>query len=99
MGWLLARQKGFEPPTFRLGGGCSIQLSYWRMFHSIVQNILLCVNCKSHDSFRFIFRGPKHILLGLQKMKGGTSMRQTNDPYADLDDLIFDEDAGGPSER
>ena len=27
----LARQKGFEPPTFRLGGGCSIQLSYWRM--------------------------------------------------------------------
>ena len=27
----LARQKGFEPPTFRLGGGCSIQLSYWRV--------------------------------------------------------------------
>ncbi len=26
-------------------------------------------------------------------------MRETNDPYADLDDLIFDEDDGGPSER
>ena len=32
----LARQKGFEPPTFRLGGGCSIQLSYWRMDTSII---------------------------------------------------------------
>jgi len=26
-------------------------------------------------------------------------MRESNDPKADLDDLIFDEDAGGPSER
>jgi hypothetical protein len=26
-------------------------------------------------------------------------LRETNDPYADLDDLIFDEDDGGPSER
>ena len=33
---VLARQKGFEPPTFRLGGGCSIQLSYWRMDTSII---------------------------------------------------------------
>ncbi len=95
----MARQKGFEPPTFRLGGGCSIQLSYWRVFHSIVQNILLCVNRKSGDSFRFIFLLSTHILLRLQKKKGGTCMRQTNDPNADLDDLIFDEDAGGPSER
>ena len=29
----MARQKELESPTFRLGGGRSIQLSYWRIFH------------------------------------------------------------------
>lgn len=29
----------------------------------------------------------------------GSAMRETNDPYADLDDLIFDENDGGPSDR
>ena len=33
------------------------------------------------------------------KGEGGETVRETNDPYADLDDLIFDEDDGGPSER
>ena len=28
----LAPQKEFESPTFRLGGGCSIQLSYWGVY-------------------------------------------------------------------
>ena len=27
----MARQEGFEPPTYRLEGGCSILLSYWRI--------------------------------------------------------------------
>ena len=27
----MARQKELESPTFRLGGGRSIQLSYWRI--------------------------------------------------------------------
>ena len=31
--------------------------------------------------------------------KGDSGMRECNDPTVDLDDLIFDEDAGGPSER
>ncbi len=33
------------------------------------------------------------------KQKGGENMRESNDPSVDLDDLIFDEDDGGPSER
>ena len=40
-----------------------------------------------------------HILLRMQKQKGGGSMRETDDPFADLEDLIFDEDGGYPSER
>lgn len=31
--------------------------------------------------------------------KGAVFMRENSDPNADLEDLIFDEDAGGPSER
>ena len=34
---MVTLQEGFEPPTVRLEGGCSIQLSYWNkilnMFH------------------------------------------------------------------
>ena len=41
----MARQKGFEPPTFRLGGGCSIQLSYRRIeYFSIVPKKRYSVN-------------------------------------------------------
>ena len=27
----MARQEGFEPPTYCLEGSCSIRMSYWRM--------------------------------------------------------------------
>ena len=42
------------------------------------------------------FRGKQAILA---EKKGGRIMRETDDPNADLEDLIFDEDMGGPSER
>ena len=32
-------------------------------------------------------------------LKGGGAMRECDDRSVDLDDLIFDEDDGGPSER
>ena len=32
-------------------------------------------------------------------LKGDHTMRETNDPNADLDDLLFDPDDGGPSQR
>ena len=41
---LLARQKELESPTFRLGGGRSIQLSYWRIYWSIVTEKGTAVN-------------------------------------------------------
>jgi len=40
-----------------------------------------------------------HILSGVQNRKGEMTVRETDDRYADLEDLLFDEDAGGPSER
>lgn len=47
---------------------------------------------------RHIFYLRKHILSS-SLWKGVIVMRESDDPRADLDDLIFDEDAGGPSER
>ena len=34
-----------------------------------------------------------------EREKGGGAMRESNDYTEDLDDLIFDEDDGHPSER
>ena len=38
----MASQRGVEPPACRLGGGCSIQLSYWDIVgaHSISLAVL-----------------------------------------------------------
>ena len=57
--YFLAHQKGFGPPTFRLGGGCSIQLSYWCVFdyRAIVTENSECVN-----KIREIFSQQGHIL-------------------------------------
>ena len=32
-------------------------------------------------------------------MEGGTVMRHANDPLTGIEDLLFDEDGGRPSER
>ena len=35
----LASQAGLEPATYRLEGGCSIQLSYWDIFGPLVVDL------------------------------------------------------------
>ncbi len=42
---------------------------------------------------------PRRIYCPVGKRKDVTAMRESNDPNADLDDLIFEEGDGGPSER
>ena len=48
---------------------------------------------------RHIFCRVKHILSGRDFEEEGSSMWEMADADADLDDLIFEKDAGGPSER
>jgi len=40
----------------------------------------------------------EHIMAGMEQ-KGGEDMEETRDTYADVDDLIFSEEDGGPSQR
>lgn len=47
---------------------------------------------------RQLFQFPGHILSGSHFVKGVKKMRYI-DPRIDLDDLIFGEDDGGPSQR
>ena len=90
----MARLKEFESPTFRLGGGRSILLSYWRIYWNIVSENKTDVNCRDSTVFEFFL-----CYTGCLVRKGGTTVREGSDPYVDLDDLIFDEEDGGPSER
>ena len=62
---------------------------------------MCCVLC-------FIFRffqnlqlhfAPKFAYTDVNVFLGGATMRETNDPCADLEDLIYDEDEGLPSNR
>ena len=53
LGWLfcLALQKELESPTFRLGGGRSIQLSYWSIYWNIVAENKNVVNRRIQHTF------------------------------------------------
>ena len=46
-----------------------------------------------------IFRREGHILESICGKREGDWMYSTGGPEADLEDLLFDEDSGGPSER
>ena len=63
----LASQRGFEPPTPRLGGGRSIQLSYGNIFkiYSILVLNLLNVNrlCPKGGRYNIFLGGPRYIHL------------------------------------
>ena len=72
------------------------------MYLCIVPKIAAGVNQKrilQIVDFPFIFYIRLHILDYVRVLKGGIFMAECNDPYADLEDLLFDEDAGGPSQR
>ena len=89
----MAPQKEFESPTFRLGGGRSILLSYWGVCNSIVPKIISAVN-----------KNPAHFSPAasytVRSEKGGRMrMGEFSEPYIDLEDLLYDEDSGQPSQR
>ena len=68
----LAHQRGLEPPTYRLGGGRSIQLSYWCIRSVILPKFFLSVK-----KIRHFFCFGKHILSGSvfrRKVKPCTSV-------------------------
>ena len=90
----MAPQKEFESPTFRLGGGRSILLSYWGMCGYYSTQI----NCSCQENTAHFFPPPEYTVLEYFE-RSNPSMYYSDDPNADLDDLIFEEDAGGPSER
>ncbi len=101
----MARQKEFETPTYRLGGGRSILLSYWRIYWNIVAKKPDNVNREGKFMYQYNLQqdsadSERRTLYTIPPtLKGGEKMRECNDPNVDLDDLIFDEDDGGPSER
>ena len=53
---------------------------------------------RSVNTIPHIFRFPYHILSRMEKRRGKT-MRETDDRTADIEDLLYDEDGGYPSER
>ena len=45
------------------------------------------------------FFGRSRIYCYIVILKGANTMRESNDPNVDLDDLLFEPDDGGPSQR
>ena len=99
---LLAPPARLELTTLRLGGARSIQVSYGGL--CLLHCTQKCPVCQPKHK-RNYQHFPLHFLPALAYnitdvcVKGGTGVRESNDPNVDLDDLIFDEDDGGPSER
>ena len=91
---LLARLKEFESPTFRLGGGRSILLSYWCIFCPVIVTKKSCSVNKNREIIFHI----QHILSG-RIWRGGENMEEKNERALDIDDLIFGEEETGPSQR
>ena len=86
-----------ELTTLRLGGVRSILVSYGGILNHYIpvyctQRISSCQGKAAH----FL---PLMEYTAMESLERGNSMRESNDPRADLDDLIFDKDDGGPSER
>ena len=57
----LARQEGFEPPTYCLEGSCSILLSYWRIYINMLPAHLRVIPNRSPASAGSIWRRRKEI--------------------------------------
>ena len=74
----------------RLGGDRSIQLSYWGIYWNIVAENKTVVNRR--DAADFAARSA-YTVSSVQR--GGATMKQC----VDIDDLIFEAEDGGPSER
>ena len=48
-GTFLARPKGFEPPVFRIGICCVIQLRHGRIYYAVVKPHIFYLNIKSEQ--------------------------------------------------
>lgn len=95
----MAPWRGLEPPIYRLGGGCvihyatraSIGRGGERRLTTIVANYFDAVKKLWH-----FFYTLGSILFWIAFLGGG---QMCQNEKTDLDDLIFDENDGGPSER
>ena len=87
-----------ELTTLRLGGARSIQVSYGGILTQFNVHIFYSKNkLLSRKSGTFFI--DINIYCYVVFFRGGISMRESTSPNDDLEDLLFDPDAGGPSQR